>query len=160
MRRFRFRLQKVQNLRRHQERAAKLVMAEAMASLSALTDHAAQIDRNIAACEEPSTSSASPLAFALQRGLMATRRRLQQGIDQAQAVVDRTRDSYTECRRALKSLTSLHERRREAWENEVRAAEQAEFDEIARVRFVAKRATAKKAALEFEKGAIGEGVGK
>lgn len=140
MKRFRFSLDKVRKVRRHQERAARQALAAEVSRMAALEGQRQRVLENLQSCEgvsplEPGVT----LARALGWGLKANAQYLQRDIDQQAKRLHAVQAEYAECRRNLKALDTLYERRFADWEAEMRAEEQAEFDEMARVRFVAQR---------------------
>ena len=108
MKRFRFALQRVRRLRTHQGRAARLAMASELAVLN-----------------------------ALEAGLMRTRQRVCGEIELAERRVESARDAYRTQRRDLPALDKLRDKAWQTWNEEWRAEEQGEFDEMARPRFAA-----------------------
>ena len=140
MRRFRFRLDKVLKLRAHGERAARRVLAERLSQLGVLEDDIRGVDRNLAVCrDDDSVNRAAGLARALEAGLLRRRRGLTSDIEAAEQRVDLARESYREARVDHRAMSNLRARRFETWWREVEAEAQAEFDEMARTRFLLSR---------------------
>lgn len=139
MKRFRFGLARVRRLRQHQERAARLAMAQELSSLHALEESQRQVEANLSTCAESGQGGRMvQLTRALETGLMAVRRRIDRDITLAEGRLERARTDYQARRRDLMALDRLHERRHGAWRKEVETEEQQEFDEMARIRFVAR----------------------
>ena len=137
MKRFRFALKKVHRLRRHQERAARLNMAEELSKLAELLTKRAHAANNLAVCQDAaSRGQGEMLAQALERGLEGLLRRLGESIDAAEARVETAREMFQERRRDLLTMDKLHEGRLTAWKRDIEKDEQAEFDEMARLRYV------------------------
>ncbi|MHC4516409.1 MAG: hypothetical protein ACYTGW_05605 [Planctomycetota bacterium] len=141
MRRFRFRLDKVLKLRAHGERAARRVLAEKLSQLGVLEDDMRGVDHNLAVCrDDDSANCAAGLARALEAGLLRRRRRLTSDIEAAEQRLDLARDAYREARVDHRAMSNLRARRFETWWREVEAETQAEFDEMARTRFLLRKA--------------------
>ena len=140
MRRFRFALQKVHEFRRHQERTARLAMAEELTLLGHLEARRCQIEENIEACNAPTgTGVMKPLARAIEGGLLSVLRRVADGIEVAEERVAQARLVYQQQRRDLLALDKLRNRRFDSWSKDAAAEEQREFDEMARIRFVSEK---------------------
>jgi len=141
MRRFRFRLDKVLKLRAHVERAARRTLAEKLSVLSVLEDDMRGLDHNLAVCrEDDSVTSAAALARALEAGLTRRRNLLARDMEVAGQHVHYARRGYQEAHVAHRAMSNLRSRRQEIWRREVEAVDQAEFDEMARTRFLLRKA--------------------
>ena len=141
MRRFRFRLDKVLKLRAHVERAARRTLAEKLSVLSVLEDDMLGLDHNLAVCrEDDSVTSAAALARALEAGLTRRRNLLARDIEVAVQHVGYARRGYQEARVGHRAMSNLRSLRLETWRREVEAEDQAEFDEMARTRFLLRKA--------------------
>ncbi|MCA8943642.1 MAG: flagellar FliJ family protein [Planctomycetes bacterium] len=134
MKRFRFRLEKLERLRHHREKLARRELASRIAELSALDDELATVGANLSVCRDDDRHAGS-LGVALARGLVAVQRRLNDRRMRLAEQVEAARATYAERRKDYRTLENLHERARAEWSEEVRRAEQQEMDEIARVRF-------------------------
>ena len=127
MRRFRFALERLAGLRQHQERAARLVMAEALANLGALEQRQQQIEANLQTCGEQGRGERMiVLARALEQGLVRAKLRLGQEIYAARERVERATVAYCERRRDLLPLEKLRERAFTAHRQQAQAEEQAD----------------------------------
>ena len=102
-----------------------------------MEDSLRQVDQNIAICQEEGRELA--LAQALAQGMSLTRNRLQLSVQTAELAVEQTRSLFNEHRQNRRVLGNLRDRRHQAWRQEVEAEMQAEFDELARVRFTVKK---------------------
>ncbi len=137
MKRFRFALERVRRLRQHQERAARLHMAQELSVLNVLEMRHRQVEANLASCgEQGRGESMATLARALESGLGQARQRLLGQIARQEQQVQKSTEAYRERRRNLMALDRLREQRLQAWQTELLSEEQKEFDEMARVRFV------------------------
>lgn len=134
MKRFRFRLEKLERLRHHREKLARRELAQRIVELSALDDELATVDANLVVCRDDDRSAGS-LGAAIARGLVAVRHRLAGRREKCVARVEAARSAYTERRKDYRTLANLHERARVEWSDEARRVEQREMDEIARIRF-------------------------
>ncbi len=140
MRRFRFRLDKVLKLRAHWERAARRALAEELSMLGQLEDAIRRIEHNLAVCrDDDSASCVAGLARALETGLSRRRGYLTRDIESAERRVDLAQETYRETRIGHRAMSNLRSRRLEAWRSDVEAEAQAEFDEIARSRFLRRK---------------------
>ncbi|MEE9126473.1 MAG: hypothetical protein V3U11_04980 [Planctomycetota bacterium] len=140
MRRFRFRLDRVLKLRAHWERAARRALAEELSMLGQLEDAVRHIDHNLAVCrDDDSASSVAGLARALETGLSRRRTHLTRDIEAAERRVDLARETYRETRIGHRAMSNLRSRRWEAWRHDFEAETQAEFDEMARTRFMLRK---------------------
>ncbi len=139
MRRFRFRLEKLHGHRQHLERAARLTMAEELAKLAELEERRRNIEESLFACRTSEVAGGMvSFARALERGLADVRRRVDAAVDAAEVRIEQARVAYQGRRRDLLAMDRLHERRLETWRVESAAEEQREFDDMARIRFVAR----------------------
>ena len=140
MRRFRFPLDKLLRLRGQQQRQARRELAAALTELHAAQARIAGVAESIAACEADRIAPGplSGLASALCNGLSASLARLERERLGAQELVEQRLSAYEVRRREHEALAKLYARQRGEWE--VRAARemQAEMDEVARLRFVAR----------------------
>ncbi len=136
MRRFRFPLERLERLRHHHEKIARRQFADRLAVVTAIEADLAVIDANLEVCRSEDRR-ANSLGEALQFGLLSSRRKLEQKLAQAETELEAARVQFAERRRDSKTLNNLHERRLEAWRAEVAREEQAELDEVARIRFSA-----------------------
>ncbi len=141
MRRFRFRLAKVLKLRAHWERAARRTLAEKLSVLGVLADDMQRLDHNLAVCrEDDHVTTAAALARALEAGLIHRRNHLARDMEVAAQHVDYARRGYQEAHVDHRAMSNLRSRRLESWRREVEAEDQAEFDEMARTRFLMRKA--------------------
>ena len=83
---------------------------------------------------EIASTTTAALARALEAGLRHSRKRLEDVHSRAVHRAELRRVDYRESHRDLESLRRLRQRRRDAWLQSVRSAEQAELDEVARIR--------------------------
>jgi flagellar export protein FliJ len=141
MRRFRFRLDKVLKLRAHRERAARRTLAESLSALRRLADDLERLDHNLAVCrEDDQATSAAALARALEAGLMHRRYHTERDMEAATQHVNHAQRSYQEARIRHRAMSNLRSRRLDSWRLQVQAEDQAEFDEMARTRFLLRKA--------------------
>lgn len=140
MRRFRFSLQRVHKLRQHRERASRVALAEELSRLAELEERRSWITENLTACrgDFPGRKMVS-FVQAIERGLAHVCRRLDGDIEQAEGQVESARIVYQEHRQALLATGKLRELRAARWRREAEAEAQANFDEMARIRFTARR---------------------
>ena len=140
MRLFRFRLDKVLKLRAHKERSTRRALGEELSVLGQLEDAVRHIDHNLAVCrEDDSTSQVAGLARALETGMSRRRHYLTRDIRSAEQRVNLARETYQDARIGHRAMSNLRSRRFEAWRYGVEAEAQAEFDEIARSRFLLRK---------------------
>lgn len=137
MKRFRFPLDQLLRLRRHAERAAQRELAARLAVVNGLEGELANIVSNLAVCEVE-TGAARMLGNAMSQGLRLSEQRVERRLESARAEAEQARAVYAERRRDMKALDDLRERRQEEWRAETMRAEQAELDEIARLRHAAR----------------------
>ena len=138
MRRFRFPLARLERVREHREKIARRYLAEQVAVVAALDERLATVESNLEVCQSEDRRAHS-LGEAVQTGLRSVRRRLTIQRSAANGLAEQAREVYTERRRDLKALQRLHERRFEDWRTEMAREEQAELDEVARLRFAANK---------------------
>jgi flagellar biosynthesis chaperone FliJ len=145
---FRFRLQRLLELRRLEEREAESVALAAAARATAAEEACAALrrDRERTARELPETATrpdARPGDTAL---LLAHAVRLDEALKRLEAERDQLRKAAAEAeaerarrRAARRALEELETKAREQWAAEVRRLEIAEIDEIAATRHLARR---------------------
>lgn len=134
MKRFRFRLEKLERLRHHREKLARRELATRVAALNAVDDELSVIAQNLVVCRDDDRH-ANSLGEAVARGLLARQHRLSEHREQLEQAVESAREAYAERRRDFRTLQNLRERAVGAWQVEMRREEQQEMDEVARVRF-------------------------
>ena len=134
MKRFRFRLEKLERLRHHREKIARRELASRVAALSAVDEELATVAQNLVVCRDDDRH-ANSLGEAMARGLLARQSRLFAKREELEQDVETARQAYAERRRDYKTLQNLRERAVEAWQAETRREEQHEMDEVARLRF-------------------------
>ena len=140
MRRFRFRLDRVLRLRSHRERAARRNLAEKLSTVRMLAEDIERVDRNLAVCrEDDQATGAAGLARALEGGLAHRRLHLERQMEVAERHVEQARLAYREARIAHRAMSNLRAGRLQTWRREVEAEDQAEFDELARTRFLLRK---------------------
>ena len=116
------------------ERMAKRDLAEALAAVNSLRNRQSVVLENIEACETD-LMSAPALCAALAGGLAVVNRRLMVEIANADQQADVVRGAYQQRRRDALSLRRLKEARFAEWKEEVMKEEQAELEEVSRLRF-------------------------
>jgi hypothetical protein len=141
VRRFRFRLRKLQALRRQEADVARRALAQAVAAVSHCDQRIAVIETLSAECAPAGgRRDVEPLAAGMRRGLETARARAQQARAAAAAQLARARAAYLERRSAGLAIDKLHQARRASWAAEVAASERSELEESARlVRDAARR---------------------
>lgn len=134
--RFRFSLERVLALRARREKLARQAMAAALAELQQLEAKAERLRADQRTCrdEGAATSPSAGLAQAVERGLTARIVRIGREIESAERALATARDAYRQRRVELRSMERLRETRHAAWSVRVAKAEQAELDELARLR--------------------------
>lgn len=141
MRRFHFPLQKLLLLKSQEERAARRALATAVGEVATLDGEARGLDALLRVCDQDEAAGgpAAALARALRAGLGARRTRVGRQLRDAELRLASVRATFVERRKEHHALANLRERRHEAWRMEWNAAEQSELDELARLRFAARR---------------------
>jgi hypothetical protein len=120
------------------EKLAKREMSEALAAVNSLRNRQSLVLENIEACEAE-LSSAPGLGAALAMGLAEVNRKLVTEINSAEGLADEARAAYQRRRRDALSLRRLKEAKLAAWKTEVMKEEQADLEEVSRLRFVRRR---------------------
>jgi flagellar export protein FliJ len=135
MRRFRFPLRGVLRLRGHAERAARQQLGVTLRRLEAAEQRLHNVEQGLRECHAVmgGTSPAVSLAVALGTALKRLHLRAEAETRGAQAAVEQSRTEYLQRRSELRSIRSLHDRRRAEWQQAALSAEQAELDELARL---------------------------
>ncbi len=116
------------------EKMARRDMSEALAAVNSLRNRQSVVLENIEACEAV-RNSAPALGAALAGGLTEVNRRLETEITSAEQQADEARTVYQMRRRDALSLRRLKEARFVAWKDEVMKEEQADLEEVSRLRF-------------------------
>lgn len=135
MKKFAFRLRKVRSFRRQEEKAARVVLAGAVAHLARCDDQVATIAATIEECRAHATAapSVAVLAQALLRGAERAASRARAARELAARQAADAREIWLHRRSAAAAIDKLHDARRAAWRDDVARAEQAELEEAARV---------------------------
>lgn len=136
MARFRFRLQKLLDVRAWQERLAQREFAAAQGEANRVRLELEHAESELVAFREEAAVShvgVRQLADAVSEGLDVQRRRLTVDLAKAQQDADRCRVLYEQRRRDHKTLARLRDKRFEAWRLESLRAEQQELDELSRL---------------------------
>ena len=113
---------------------AKRELSEALAAVNSLHNRQIVVLENIEACEAE-LSSAPALGAALVGGLVVVNRRLKVEIAKAEQHAEAARSAYQQRRKDALSLRRLKESRFAAWKEDVMKEEQAELEEVSRLRF-------------------------
>jgi flagellar FliJ protein len=139
MRRFRFSLENILELREHLEREAELALGRAVGELAAIENRLRELALlKLRAREEHRDPPAENLADYYRnrdryiRRLDQTKEELLQQAAQAQARVEEARTSYLEASRERKVLDKLKEKQAAAYRKESFAAEVKTLDDMAR----------------------------
>ena len=141
---FRFRLQKLLEIRETTERECARRLAEAQAAMAAERErlHALEAARREAAEKASRAGASGPKAGHLQ-SLGRMLEQLSERIDAAreswqesQKVVDRTRAEYEQAISERRALDQLRERRLEDWRTDQQTFERRHMDDVALSRFV------------------------
>jgi colicin import membrane protein len=134
MRRFRFRLQRVQAWRQQEAQAARRVLLEAVAAHTQCEERVAQIDQLAAQCQAAAQEQATAaLATGMLRGLETARARAARARAHAANQVDGARAVFAQRRAAAEAIAKLHEQQRAAWQHTMATAERDELEELARL---------------------------
>ena len=133
MKRFRFALAGVQRWREHEETAARRELGTRTRRVADLDARLAAVTSHLEDCRTDRHGSA--LAGALEAGLSTLRQRLTRERDEAESDLELARAVYAEKHRESETIRKLKQSRLEDWRREVAKAEQAELDELARIRF-------------------------
>jgi len=120
------------------ERMAKRDLSEALAAVNSLRNRQSVVLENIEACESE-LKSAPALGAALAGGLAVVNQRLKVEIASAEQRVEETRGAYRQRRRDALSLRRLKESRFAAWKEEVMKEQQAELEEVSRLRLIRRK---------------------
>lgn len=140
MRRFRFPLERLLRLRVQEERECRRALALARQELGSIDARVVTARESARICEadQQAGTAVAPLARALHDGLLRTvasllyeRRAVEENVTRLLAV-------FEVRRRERETLSRLRQRRRTEWEEAVKKAEQAEIDELARLRSAAR----------------------
>jgi hypothetical protein len=135
MKRFRFALERLLRLRAQDERAARRKLALATTELRLAEGRAAVVRDVLEQCfaAERDEGPAARLARAMVPSLAAAERALHERSAAARRRLEAERAAYAAARQGERALARLRERRHGAWLAEVRAAQQAEIEELARL---------------------------
>lgn len=140
MRRFRFPLERLLRLRVQEERESRRALAMARQELASIDARVSTARESARSCEadQQAGTAVAPLARALHEGLLRTvasllfeRRAVEENVTKLLAV-------FEVRRREREALSRLRLRRRTEWEETCKKAEQAEIDELARLRSAAR----------------------
>lgn len=136
MKKFRFPLQKLLRLRAQRERISRRELARNVAAVGEVESRLDALEGSLRACrgEIGSRTPIAGLARALENGLLHSRGRAQKELTEAEELLDAARDAYRERFRDFVALRRLREKRHAAWKAQVEKEDQAEMDEMARVR--------------------------
>jgi flagellar export protein FliJ len=141
MRKFVFRLHKVQSLRHQEVKLARLALAAANGRLRQCDDRPAAIEQMAAECRQDEHGApTAALAQGLLRGLETARARAAAARTAAERTVDGARAAWLQRRSAAAAVDKLRQAREQIWRQEVMAAEQAEIEEGARAVAARRRA--------------------
>lgn len=140
MRRFRFPLERLLRLRVQEERESLRALAFARQELASIDTRMATAQESLRACEPQLQAGerAAPLARALHEGLSRTLFALVAERKVTEERVARLLAAFEIRRRERETLSRLRTRRRTEWEEQYKRAEQAELDELARLRSAAR----------------------
>lgn len=135
MKRFKFRLRRLQAVRKQEADAARRVLVEATAGLVRCEQRISTIDQLAAECrhESVATSPVQALAAGMLRGLDSARGRAQRMLALAERQVNVARTTFVERRAASEAIIKLHAAKRGAWQASIAAAERAELEEMSRL---------------------------
>jgi flagellar FliJ protein len=136
MKRFRFDLQQVLELREYAEREAEIELGKAVGALNLIEQHIASVAeaRYHAAAERFAPGNAFGKIQSYDRYILRldqTREKLLMDAARAELVVADKRDLYLEASRERKILDKIKERRRGEYRKIARAEENKELDDIA-----------------------------
>ncbi|MDR2739089.1 MAG: flagellar export protein FliJ [Treponema sp.] len=136
MKRFRFDLQQVLELREYAEREAEIELGKAVGALNLIEQHIASVAeaRYHAAAERFAPENGFEKIQSYDRYILRldqTRDKLLMDAARAELVVAEKRDLYLEASRERKILDKIKERRQEEYRKFIRAEENKELDDIA-----------------------------
>lgn len=135
MKRFKFRLAKVQSLRQQEEKVARRGLATALAAVDKCDQQLGSIEALVAQCTASSVpgSATANMARGLMRGLEVARARTQRSKQQAVQQLDAARGVYAQRRAAARAIGNLRERALDTWRRAVLVGERDEAEELARL---------------------------
>ena len=135
MKQFRFRLARLERVRRQAERLARRTLGREMAALEELGRRQERIAESIRGCESDAVElvAARPFSAAMANGLRQVAARMWRARPALEARVEAAQRGWLEARREVRALELLRERDHGRWREERRRAEQNELDELARV---------------------------
>jgi flagellar export protein FliJ len=158
VKRFKFRLAKVQSLRQQEEKVARRGLATALAAVDKCDQQLGSIEALVAQCTASTApgSAMANMARGLMRGLEVARARTQRSKQQAEQQLDTARGIYTQRRAAARAIGNLRERTLDTWRRAVLAGERDEAEELARLaRDSAERSAARAASTATDEEANG-----
>ena len=134
MKRFRFPLARVHGLRSQQERIARRALGAALSEQARLERALQQLRADLDVCRDEESGAAGALASALAAGLRRREFALLRRVVEAQQATEIARENYRVRRTELRGLDRLRDARREEWRQECAREEQAELEELVRIR--------------------------
>lgn len=135
MKKFAFRLERVQSIRHLEVRVARVALAHAVEHLTRCDGRMASIDAMVEECrrQEGDSSPSAALARGLLRGLDRARGRAVAARNSAEQQVAAARGIWLQRRSSAAAVDKLHDTRFESWRAAVAAAEQSELEESVRL---------------------------
>ncbi|MFN7685940.1 MAG: flagellar export protein FliJ [Oligoflexia bacterium] len=142
MKRFKFRLEAVQKIRKRNEEEAMRVLADARHRLSELLKHGESLQRAVEAAlirkESLGAEPVSGAAFKIEEDFIAgSKLRIAQlaiRVSKAQRAVEKAMRFFIHARRQLHVIETLREREFEAFKRQVQKREQKEMDDLVTMR--------------------------
>ena len=135
MRRFKFRLARVQSLRRQEADVARRALVAAAAALAHCDERIAAIEQMAIECrtETAAASKAQALAAGMLRGLDGARARALRARAVADQQANIARAAFVQRRAAAEAIDRLHANKHAVWRTAVAKAERDELEELARL---------------------------